>query len=289
MTPKTLRNLLMLTAALSLPACSRIEQAVKSVQGRAAFDKARMDALIDRSMGGPDTCVVLADLKSGSETYRYGSNGACRRELPPCSTFDIAIALTALETGAVKPGQVVRWDGSPQAARALEKDADVATALKLSMPWFFRKIAREQAPALDKAVDAFDYGNESHEGPADGFWTGPAGGGRLAISTRGQTDFLRRLYGDRLPVKPASAAAVRDALVDEIRSGTTVSGKTGTCPSIADGSRQVGWWIGRLEGPKGDYVFAASVEGQGALPGLEVETRLKSDFARAGLWPDMPG
>lgn len=286
----TFRAALMLAAALSLPACSRVEQAAKSVQSRFAgpIDKARLDGLIDRSMGGPDTCVVLADLKSGSEAYRYGDNGACLRELPPCSTFDIPIALTALETGAVSPGQVVKWDGSPQPVKAWEKDADLKTAFKTSISWFFRKIAREQAPALDKALSDFDYGDHSHEGPADSFWMGPQQGGRLTVSTRGQAAFLRRLYGDRLPVKPQNAAVVREAMVDEIRSDSTVSGKTGTCPSNADGSRQVGWWIGRLQGPKGDYVFAASVEGEGALPGLEVQTRLKSAFAQAGLWPDMP-
>jgi beta-lactamase class D len=291
MTPRSsFSAALMLAAALALPACSKVEQAVKSVGGRApgSFDKGRLDAAIDRSMGGPNTCVVLADTKSGGEAYRYGDHGACMRELPPCSTFDIPIALVALETGAAAPGAVVKWDRTPQAAKALEKDADLKTAFKAAMPWFFRKVAREQAPALAKAIGDFDYGNRSHEGPADSFWMGPQQGGRLGVSTRGQAAFLRRLYTDRLPVKAGSAAFIRDAMVDEIRSGSTVSGRTGTCPSNADGSRQVGWWIGRLQGPKGDYVFAASIEGEGALPGLEVQTRMKSAFAQAALWPDMP-
>lgn len=287
--PANPRLALLLAAALAMAGCSRVQQAVRSVTGGAgAFDKGRLDAAIDRSMGGPDTCVILSDVKSGAETYRYGDNGACLRELPPCSTFDIPIALVALETGAVRPDTVVKWDGSPQAVKALEKDADLKTALKQSMPWFFMKVAREQAPALDKAIGDFGYGNRSHEGAPDAFWMGPQAGGKLAVSTRGQVQFLRRLYGDRLPVKAGNAQVVREALVDEIRSGTTVSGKTGTCASNADGSRQVGWSIGRLQGPRGDYVFAASVEGQGGLPGLEVETRLKSAFAQAGLWPDMP-
>lgn len=100
--PVDTRLALMLAAALALPACSKVEQAVRSTQSRFAgpIDKGRLDGLIDRSMGGPDTCVILADTKSGGEAYRYGDNGACLREVPPCSTFDIAIALTALETGA---------------------------------------------------------------------------------------------------------------------------------------------------------------------------------------------
>ena len=130
--PSALRAALLL-AAVCLSGCSRIEQAVNSAKGggEAAFDKAKLEAAVDRSMGGPDSCVILADTRSGAEAYRYGNHGVCNRVLPPCSTFDIPVALVGLETGAVRPGAVVKWDGSPQAAKAWEKDADVETALKL--------------------------------------------------------------------------------------------------------------------------------------------------------------
>ena len=93
-----------------------------------------------------------------------------------------------------------------------------------------------------------------------------------------------------LPVKPESLAYVQSIMVDEIRGGVAMSGKTGSCATVADGSRQVGWWVGRLKGPKQDYVFAASVEtsSDNALPGREVEARVKSAFSKAGLWPDAP-
>jgi beta-lactamase class D len=291
-----LRSALMMAAALALPACSKVERAVKSVQGRVAgpIDKGRLDAAIDRSMGGPDTCVVLSDLKSGGEAYRYGDNGAYMRELPPCSTFDIPLAIAALNAETVRSDQVVKWDGSPQPVKAWEKDADLKTAFKDSRQWYFRKAARDIGPDMAKALQALDYGNKKAAGPADRFWMGPSQGGQLAISTRGQAAFLRRLYNAQLPqfgprpISPPAGEQVAGMKVDEIRSGSTISGKTGTCASNADGSRQVGWWVGRLQGPKGDYVFAASVEGQGSLPGLEVQTRLKGAFAQAGLWPDMP-
>jgi beta-lactamase class D len=296
MPSKTLRTMMMLAAALALPACSRVEQAAKSVQSRLAgpIDKDRLEKLIDHSMGGPNSCVVLVDTKSGSEAYRYG-DAACTRELPPCSTFDIPLALAALDFGGLTADSVVKWDGSPQPVRAWEHDADLRTAFKDGRQWFFQKIARDLGPVdLGKQLQDLNYGNKSTQGPADRFWMGPSQGGQLLISTRGQTAFLRRLYGGKLqsigprPVSPPAAQQVTAMMVDEIRSGSTISGKTGTCASNADGSRQVGWWIGRLQGPKGDYVFAASVEGQGSLPGLEVQTRLKSAFAGAGLWPEMP-
>lgn len=288
----TFRIALMLAATLSAAACSKIEGVVKGVAGRATsapFDKARLDTAIDRSLGGPSTCVVMLDARTGSEAYRYGFSNVCERELPPCSTFHIPAALIALDQGAALPSTVFKWDRSPQPTRAWERDVDLTTAFKQSIGWVFQELARKTgAAAYEPQLKALGYGNHAATGPVDAFWQGPQAGGNLAISTRGQARFLQRLYAGRLPVKPQSAAFVTASMVDEIRDGSTVSGRIGTCPSTGDGSRQVGWWVGRMRGPKGDYVFAASIEGEDALPGLEVQTRLQSDLAQAGVWPPMP-
>lgn len=284
-----LRAAVLLAAALLMPACSKIQEAARGGSGGAgAFDQATLEAAIDKSMGGPNTCVELADAKTGTQTYRYDTNGGCRRTLPPCATFAIPATIAALDSGATTLDQVVKWDGRPQAVRAWERDLSLKDAFKDAVPWFYQKLARDIGPkALDEALQQLDYGNHATGGPVDQFWMGPQAGGELAISTHEQAQFLQRLYAGKLRAKPETVAQVQNLMVDEIRSGATVSGKYATCPSIADGSRQVGWWIGRIQGPKGDYVFAASVEGEAALPGLEVQTRLKNTFAKAGLWPAM--
>ena len=71
----------------------------------------------------------------------------------------------------------------------------------------------------------------------------------------------------------------------ESRGDVTFSGKAASCDTAPDGSRSVGWSIGRLKAPDRDLVFAASIEGQNVFPGFEVENRLKAAFAAAGLWP----
>lgn len=285
------RVALMLAAALSMSACSKIESALKGVGGKPAaapFDKARLDAAIDKSMGGPATCVLMLDARTGAEAYRYDYNGSCERELPPCSTFHIASTLIALDQGTATPTMQFKWDHTPQPAKAWERDVDLTTAFKQSIGWVFQQLARKTgAGAYDAQLKALGYGNHATAGPIDAFWQGPQAGGALGISTRGQARFLQRLYAGKLPVKPESAAFVTSNMVDEIRGGSTVSGRLGTCISISDGSRQVGWWIGRVQGPKSDYVFAASIEDQNALPGLEIQTRLKNAFAQGGVWPEM--
>jgi beta-lactamase class D len=288
MTPRpSIRIALMIAAALVAPACSKVETAVKGVAGAGQpFDKGALEAALDKSLGGPTTCVLLVDARNGSDVYRYGLNTACARPLPPCATFHIPSALIALDAGAATPTTMFKWDHTPQPAKAWEHDVDMTAAFKQSINWVFQQLAHKLgAGAYEAGLKTLDYGDHHVSGPIDAFWQGPEAGGTLGVSTRDQARFLQRLYAGKLAVKAQSAVFVTSNMVDEIRSGSTMSGRTGTCPSIADGSRQVGWWIGRVKGPKSDYVFAASIEGENALPGLEVQTRIKQSFARAGIWP----
>ena len=255
------------------------------------FDRDKLESAIDASFGGTGTCVILDDTASGAEVYRYNSNAVCTNPLPPCSTFKIANSLIGLDAGTVTPQTVFKWDHTPQPVKSWEQDADMKTAFKESMVWWYQRVAK----MLGKGVyvdrlRAFDYGNKTPDGPLTTFWLGPAADGALGISTRQQAEFLHRMESGKLPVKPDSLAYVQSIMVDEIRGGATMSGKTGSCATLADGTRQVGWWVGRLKTAKQDYVFAASVEtnSDNALPGREVQVRVKSAFSKAGLWPDAP-
>lgn len=280
-------GLLSLIAALALAACSP-SGGLKLPGKPLGFDKSRLEAGVDDRFGGVGTCVIIADTKSGAEVYRYNSNGVCMRRLPPCATYEIANDLIGLDAGAVGPNSVLRWDKTPQPVSSWQQDSDLRTAFKESMAWWDAKVATTVgAQALKARLKAFGYGDKAAERPLNSFWQGPAQGGGLAISTREQASFLHRLYAGKLPVQPANLDFMKSVMVDEIRSGSTMSGKSGSCPSVADGSRQVAWWVGRLETPQHDWVFAASMEGgnENALPGIEIQERVKSVFADAGLWP----
>ena len=283
-----------LVLALGATACSPggAREPVKLPSlGPPAFDKDKLESAIDSSFGGIGTCVILAETGSGAEVYRYNTNAQCEVLLPPCSTFKIPNSLIGLDAGVVTPTTVFKWDGKPQPIKSWEQDADMKTAFKESIVWWYQKVAQLVGQAAyQERLRAFDYGNKAPEGPLTTFWLGPAAGGRLGISTRQQAQFLHRLFAGRLPVKPESLAYVESIMVNEIRNGSTMSGKTGSCASVADSSRQVGWWVGRLKTAQHDYVFAASVDGESenALPGVEVEDRVKTAFAQAGLWSAAP-
>lgn len=77
----------------------------------------------------------------------------------------------------------------------------------------------------------------------------------------------------------AGVMNARTALSYATRSG----GRMASCPSVPDGSRQVGWAEGRVQSSKRNLVFSAVMEGQNALPGHEINARLFDAFQKAGL------
>jgi beta-lactamase class D len=289
--------LVVLAAVLALAGCSpggkggvRLPFKVPGLGGP-PFDTDKLEAAIDASFGGIGTCVVIDDTRTGAQLYRYNAPSACMRPWPPCDTFEVPSALVGLETGAVTPGSVLKWNGSPQPVTAWQHDADLKAAFHDSIRWWDQALAvKVGQDAYRDRLKAFGYGNASPDGPAGSFWLGPSQGGALMISTQDHARFLHRLYSDDLPVKADSAAYVQQLMLDETRGDFTLSGKSGTCASTGDGSRQVAWYVGRLKSSKSDYVFAASLESANdtSLPGEEIRHRTKVVFTQAGLWPPAP-
>jgi len=273
---------LLLAAVLGVGGCDRVQRLIHGP----GFDTAVLDAQLDPAIGGPDTCVVIVSPRDGSELYRYGDHAVCNRPLAPCDTFKAPMALIGLDLGAITPATVWPWDRSAQPSDQWRKDSNLAAAFQWDTPWWWRRLAGAIGPdRFAQHLSAFGYGQGRPIGDPLAFWLGPAAGGGLFISSNNQAAFLRKLYRDGLPVSPAAAHTVQGLMVEETRGNTTLSGLTASCPSIADNSRNLGWWIGRIKSPNQDVVFAMSIEGQNALPGMEIRSRAEPILAQAGLLP----
>jgi beta-lactamase class D len=273
----------MIAAALALAGCGKFPG-----QGaKLGIDKDRFEAALDPAVGGPDTCVVLKDTASGAELYRYGAESACNRPLAPCGTFQIPLTVIGLSDGKVAPSQVFKWDGKVQPYKLWERDFDLQGAWRAGAGWWFQKLAAQVGPdRFRQALSAFDYGQGKPIGRPDAFWMGPAAGGGLFLSTRNQADILRRLARGALPAKPEAQAAVQALMADVTRGQTQLYDLGARCPSIADASRDVSWWVGRIKGPDRDLVFALSIESANPLSGLEIRSRMLPILTRAGLLPE---
>jgi beta-lactamase class D len=273
---------LLVAAGLALTGCDKLP----GHGAKLGIDKDRFEAALDPAVGGPDTCVVIKDTATGAELYRYGAESACNRPLAPCGAFQIPLTVIGLSDGKVAPGQVFKWDGKVQPYKLWERDFDLQGAWRAGAVWWFQRLAAEVGPdRFRQALSAFDYGQGKPIGRPDAFWMGPAAGGGLYISTRNQADILRKLARGALPAKPEAQAAVQALMTDVTRGQTQLYDLGARCPSIADASRDVSWWVGRIKGPDRDLVLALSIESANPLSGLEIRNRMLPILTQAGLLP----
>jgi beta-lactamase class D len=161
----------------------------------------------------------------------------------PASTFKIANALIALETGVVSSAEEwFEWDGTERGINgkpiaAWNKSQTLREAFANSAVWVYQDVARRiGSDRMRHFVSAFDYGNRDISGaPVDAFWLT----GNLRISPLQQIAFLQRLWAGRLPVAAQHVATVQDMMVIERLGGVTLHGKTGW-------QGDVGWFVGLL-------------------------------------------
>ena len=149
------------------------------------------------------SCVIIQELNAAQPLVAKGDG--CSTRLSPASTFKIPHALVALETGAVTPDSIEKWDGTKY-PRQLKwnQDHTVISALKPSVLWLFQRIApRIGAARMTEWLAKFKYGNGEVSGPITEYWIN----GRLQVSVPEQVAFLREFYRARA----AGTAAVPGA------------------------------------------------------------------------------
>jgi beta-lactamase class D len=209
-------------------------------------------------------CFLLQDIATGATTTIHPE--ACARATVPASTFKIPHALIALETGVVTDPQAqLPWDGTRYEIKDWEAPQSLASAIQVSAVWFFQRTATAIGEARMQAqLKALRYGDMDVRGNITRFWLD---GGSLEITGTQQLDFLARMARRDLPVTPAHIdtvwsllAADPERLKHRLPKGESwpsttakIQAKTGT----ADG---VSWWVGRVDGPRGAFVFVSRIE-----------------------------
>lgn len=210
----------------------------------------------------PATCIVLYD--RANEEYRVHNMEQCREPLSPCSTFKIPNALIGLESGVVSgPGDTKPWDGVERSREVLNRDHDLASAIRHSVVWYFQDLAVDIGPErMQAALDAYDYGDRDISGGQDRFWLSST----LRISALEQLAFMDKLDRGVLPASAANQAAVRQMMrqEDNLPNGFegALYGKTGSCISDS-GAPPHGWFTGFLHRGSQQFVFAVNVKGDG--------------------------
>ena len=202
-------------------------------------------------------CLLLVDLATGETVLRQGGD-QCAERFSPCSTFKIPNALIGLQTGVLADENTTfKWNGEDYRREAANRDQTLTSAIQNSIVWYFRRVAEEIGPRrMQNWLDRIEYGNRDISGGQKKFWIMSS----LLISADEQVAFMAKLYRNELPFRPEAVATVKKILVNSDEGGVTLSGKTGS-GELSDG-RRLGWFVGDLKGPKGEFVFAVNLVGE---------------------------
>lgn len=212
-------------------------------------------------------CFILYNMKSKTNEITYGG-AACDRALAPASSFKVPNSIIALDTGVVADENTLyKWDGSKQFLPEHERDHTLASAMKYSVVWYFKKIAEQVGEERYKEyLKKLDYGNQDISSGLTNFWLGKS----LKITPKEQLAFLDTLYRGTLPVSKRSMDITKKIMVLESNGDAVLSGKTGT--ASADGEN-IGWFIGHLQSAGDEYLFVTNITQVGT------DYKIQGDYA----------
>lgn len=218
---------------------------IENVQWNEVFTKYSTDGVFVLCKESMDSCVT-------------NDKSRAARSYMPASTFKIAHALIALETGVVKSGQqVFKWDGHPRSMKLWERDFVLRGAMQVSAVPVFQQFAREIGQDKMAAfLKMFNYGNAQIGGAIDRFWLD----GDLRISALSQVQFLETLYQGTVPVSERNQLIVKDALTSEAAPGYLVRSKTGYSGVNGKIQPALAWWVGWVEAGTEVYYFAFNMD-----------------------------
>ena len=191
----------------------------------------------------------------------------CHRRTTPCSTFKVLNSLIALETGVADgPDFSLAWDGADFPIESWNRDQTLRSAFSISCVWYFQVLAeRIGMDRYRQIIPRVGYGNGDVTGGVTQFWLESS----LTISPDEQVEFLRRLHAGKLPFADDTVDAVLDMMTLSRTGEMTFRGKTGT----AAGDAKLGWFIGSVSAPVGDYFFATRITG-GSNPSGRIARRI---------------
>jgi beta-lactamase class D len=244
---------------------------------------------------GVHSCVVVSD-NSGPAQRWGGSAAECATRLSPASTYKIPHALIGLETGAVTPTTVEKWDGVQRPDQPKwNQDHTVLSAMRPSVLWFFQKMApRIGAARAHEWLQRFEYGNTDTTGPITFYWVN----GRLRISPDEQLVFLTKFYRGMLLVKKDHVDRLKEAMAQAPgtvenargvhtldaawRNGISLNSKTGA--TTIESGESVSWLVGELTVDNRKVTFASAVwRDKGGVDSLDAPRLVIKTFVDRGV------
>jgi len=244
--------------AVTPPLSGSISPAVSESISPAVSESIELNADWDKEFVRKSSRGVFLLCKGSSSSCTTNNLTRATTAYIPASTFKIANALIALETGVINDEfQIFKWDGRPRAMKQWEQDLTLREAIQLSALPVFQEIARQIGEKrMQKYVKDFYYGNANIEGGIDTFWLS----GQLRISAFEQIQFLESLYLNRLSASKENQLIVKGALVSEATAEYVMYSKTGFSGFGTKEKPGIGWFVGWVIKGTEVYFFALNMD-----------------------------
>ena len=232
-----------------------------------------------------DGCFLLIRLKDGS-LLESANLARAKERFSPCSTFKIAAALMAFESGAMTPKTVFRWNGVREDREECNQDQAPASWMERSVVWVTQQITRQLGLSkVQKYLSVLKYGNQDFSGGITQAWLTSS----LKISAQEQATLMGQLVRRKLPFSRQAQDQTVKILVRHTCPGAMLEGKTGS-GRLANGL-QLGWYVGHLKVNAEDYVVVMNISdrepGQTKGPaGLEARRLVKKRLSQMALWSE---
>lgn len=196
-----------------------------------------------------DGTFVLKNTKT-NEILTYNNNRS-NKEFVPASTFKILNSMIALqELAIVGTNDTIKWDGVDRGYEPWNKDQTMKSAFPISCVWFYQQLARRTGQKkMQLWITKSNYGNKKIGNEIDRFWLD----GQLAISAKGQIDFLGKLINNELPFDKNIQETIKSIMITDSTKNYTIYSKTGW-------SNNIGWNVGYIETKDNVWIFALNID-----------------------------
>ncbi len=263
-----------------LIACAVLAAFLLSAVARASETIERTD-LADLFQGFNGTFVMYDE---GADRYTVFNKALSETRLPPCSTFKVFHALIGLDTGVLDRDDartLKPWDGKPSSIAAWNHDQTLASAMRSSVVWYFRRVATDIGEErMQRELDRIGYGNRDISGGLTRFWLQSS----LKISPREQVDLLRALLNGTSPFTAEDIAVVKHNPTLSSENGVRFMCKTGSGTDAGD-RWIIGWFVGCVETPGNRWAFAVNIQGPDKATGTQARSIAEAALKRLHALP----
>ncbi|MBD0402964.1 class D beta-lactamase [Flammeovirga sp. EKP202] len=201
-----------------------------------------------------DGAILIYDQEK--DTYYSNNFEWSKKGFLPASTFKIPNSIIALETGVVKnDSTLMKWDGIERNFKIWNQDLIFKKAFQYSCVPCYQEVARKiGVDQMKSYLKKLKYdGMVFDSASIDTFWLV----GASSISPFSEIDFLKRLYGSKLPIQKRTEAIIKKMMLIETKDQYKLSGKTGWA---SNGDDNNGWFVGFLELSDNTIFFATNIE-----------------------------